>query len=68
MVDYERYLEKGEFIWEQILDSKHKLQYIIITKSILRDKYYLFKVNDDGTRSEIAQSVSPVQLRKKVKL
>ena len=67
MTDISHYLKPNETCWVQQYDSAGTLRYLIITKNIYRDKYYLIDVSD-GKRKEIAQSVNPLKLEEKINI
>ena len=67
MTDVSKYLKPNETCWVQYKDADRTLRYIVITKNIYRDKYYLIDVSGKK-RKEIAQSVNPLKLEAKINL
>ncbi len=53
----QRYLKNKEILWESYWDED-TLKYIVITKNILREMYYLYKI-ENGKRIEIAKNINP---------
>ena len=53
----QRYLKNKEILWESYWDGD-TLKYIVITKNILREMYYLYKI-ENGNRIEIAKNINP---------
>ena len=53
----QRYLKNKEILWESYWDG-NTLKYIVITKNILREMYYLYKI-ENGKRIEIAKNINP---------
>lgn len=67
MTDVSKHLKPNETCWIQYKDIDGTLRYIVITKNIYRDKYYLIDVSGKK-RKEIAQSVNPLKLEAKINL
>ena len=67
MTNIPKFLKPSETCWVQHYDSSGMLRYLIITKNILRDKYYLIAVSN-GKRKEIARSVNPLKLEEKISI
>ena len=67
MTDISNHLKPNETCWVQYKDADGTLRYIVITKNIYRDKYYLIDVSGKK-RKEIAQSVNPLKLEAKINL
>ena len=65
MTDVSKYLKPNETCWVQYNDADGTPRYIVITKNIYRDKYYLIDVSGKK-RKEIAQSVNPLKLEAKI--
>lgn len=60
---YEDYIKPTEQCWEQYYNEKGELCYLVITKNMLRNPYYLIEINENK-RQAIAKASSPIALRK----
>lgn len=55
---------KGERIWVRCLNQAHELKFIITSKEVSRDFYFLYKLVD-GEFRKLGRSRSPKELEEK---
>ena len=52
-------LPKGQILWERLCD-KNSITRQIVTSDALRQKYYLYQVNDDNSLIKLETNTQPV--------
>lgn len=58
-------IPKGERLWVTYEDDDKTPRYVVTTKGFLRDYYYLYSVDADGSVKKLGKDKSPIELENK---